>query len=297
MSYSTKFQKLKDYSMWFFTDEEKELARTCREFAQNELAPRAEALDNEESFNIEAFKKMGELGVLGITADPEYGGAGLGATAASIVMEEFGKACASSTLSYLAHSILCVNNLDKNASKEQKEKYLPKLISGEHIGCMAMSEPGYGSDAVGMQTKAKLEGDTYKINGNKMWITNAQYSDIIYLYARTGEAKKEITTFIVEKNYPGFSVSKEIHKMGMRASPTGELSFNQCEVPLENRVGQEGDSITHMMRNLDLERITISGISLGIAQACLDQCIKYVGERKQFGKNLAHFQMIQKNDC
>ncbi len=280
--------------MWYFTEEETALRDVCRNFAEKELAPFAEHHDETESFNINAFKKMGELGLLGITADPEYGGSGLGATAATIVMEEFSKACAGTTLSYLAHSMLCVNNINSNASPEQKAKYLPKLISGEHIGCMGMSEPGYGSDAVGMQCKAELKNDHYFINGNKMWITNAQYADIVYLYTRTGINKKDLTTFIVEKETPGFSVSKEIHKMGMRSSPTGELSFENAQVPLSQRVGNEGDSVVHMMRNLELERLTISGISLGIAQACVDQCLKYANEREQFGKSLGSFQMIQK---
>ena len=280
--------------MWFFTSEERELQKTCRDFARAEIAPIAEKLDTEEKFNLKAFKGMGDLGVLGITADPEYGGAGLGATAATIVMEEFGKADPGTTLSYLAHSILCVNNIDKNASEEHKAQYLPKLISGEHIGCMGMSEPGFGSDAVGMQTKAVKTGDHYIINGSKMWITNGNMADVTYLYTRTGAGKKDLTTFIVEKTAPGFSVSKEIHIMGMRTSPTAELAFQNCKVPLSARVGAEGDSVIHMMKNLELERITIAGISLGIAQACVDQCVKYAGERKQFGKNLAHFQMIQK---
>lgn len=280
--------------MWFFNSEEKELQAVCRDFAQNELAPFAEKHDNEESFNINAFKKMGELGVLGITADPKYGGAGLGATAATIVMEEFGKACAGSTLSYLAHSILCVNNIQNNASEEQKAKYLPKLITGEHIGCMGMSEPEFGSDAVGIQTKAKKDGDNYIINGTKMWITNAQYADVAYVYTRTGEDRKNLSTFIVEKGTPGFSVGKPIHKMGMRSSPTGELIFDNAKVNKSQLVGNEGESIYHMMKNLDIERITISGISLGIAQACLDQCVKYAQERKQFGKNIGNFQLIQK---
>jgi isovaleryl-CoA dehydrogenase len=280
--------------MWFFTPEERELQKTCRDFARAEIAPMAEKLDTEEKFNLKAFRGMGELGVLGITADPDYGGAGLGATAATIVMEEFGKADPGTTLSYLAHSILCVNNINNNASKEQKEKYLPKLISGEHIGCMAMSEPGYGSDAVGMQTKAVKEGDSYVLNGAKMWITNGNMADVSYVYTRTGSGKKDLTTFIVEKGAPGFSVSKEIHKMGMRTSPTAELAFQNCRVSAANRVGAEGDSTIHMMKNLEIERITIAGISLGVAQACVDQCVKYAGERKQFGKNLAHFQMIQK---
>jgi isovaleryl-CoA dehydrogenase len=280
--------------MWFFTEEEKELRKVCRDFANKELAPFAEKHDNEESFNLSAFKKMGEIGVLGVTADPEYGGAGLGATAATIVMEEFGKACAGSTLSYLAHSILCVNNIQNNGSREQKAKYLPKLITGEHIGCMGMSEPEFGSDAIGIQTKAKKDGDHYLINGTKMWITNAQYADVAYVYTRTGPEKKNLSTFIIEKGMPGFSVGKPIHKMGMRSSPTGELVFENAKVPAQNRIGNEGDSVYHMMKNLEIERITIAGISLGIAQACVDQCIKYAGERKQFGKHLGSYQLIQK---
>lgn len=280
--------------MWYFTDEEKALREVCADFAKKEIAPYAEKHDTHETFNINAFKKMGELGLLGITADPEYGGSGLGATAATIVMEEFGKYCPGTTLSYLAHSMLCVNNLEANASKEQKEKYLPKLISGEHIGCMGMSEPGHGSDAIGMQCKAVKDGNEYVINGNKMWITNAQYADVVYLYTRTGENKKDLTTFIVEKGTPGFSVSKEIHKMGMRSSPTGELAFENCRVPEANRVGAEGDSVIHMMKNLEIERLTIAGISLGVAQACVDQCVKYANEREQFGKTLGNYQMIQK---
>lgn len=280
--------------MWFFTPEERDLQKVCRDFARTEIAPMAEKLDTAEQFNLKAFKGMGELGLLGITADPDFGGAGLGATAATIVMEEFGKADPGTTLSYLAHSILCVNNLNNNGSKEQKAKYLPKLITGEHIGCMAMSEPGYGSDAVGMQTRAAKDGDHYVLNGAKMWITNGTLADVSYVYTRTGTGKKDLTTFIVEKGTPGFSVSKEIHKMGMRTSPTAELAFQNCRVPFANRVGSEGDSTIHMMKNLEIERITIAGISLGVAQACVDQCVKYAGERKQFGKNLAHHQMIQK---
>ena len=282
--------------MWFFTEEEKELQRVCRDFAQRELAPKATHHDEEESFNISAFKKMGELGLLGITADPKYGGAGLGATAATIVMEEFGAACAGSTLSYLAHAILCVNNIENNGNVEQKEKYLPKLITGEHIGCMGMSEPENGSDAVGIQTKAtkSADGQFYTLNGTKMWITNAQYADVAYVYTRTGTDRKNLSTFIVEKGTPGFSVGKPIHKMGMRSSPTGELVFENAKVANTQLVGKEGDSIYHMMKNLDIERITISGISLGIAQACVNQCVKYATERKQFGKHIGSYQMIQR---
>ncbi len=280
--------------MWYFTEEEKQIQKMCRDFARQELAPVAEKHDTDETFNMDAFKKMGEIGVLGITADPEYGGAGMGALAATIVMEEFGKACASSTLSYLAHSILCVNNIENNASKEQKEKYLPKLITGEHIGCMGMSEPEYGSDAVGIQTKAEKKDDHYLLNGTKMWITNAQYADIAYVYTRTGKERKNLSTFILEKDKGHFDFGSPIHKMGMRASPTGELIFDNAKVGLEQLVGNEGDSIYHMMKNLEIERITIAGISLGIAQACVDQCIKYANERSQFGKNIGEYQMIQK---
>ncbi len=280
--------------MWFFTDEERELQEVCKSFAKNELAPYAEKYDREEKFNIEAMKKMGELGLLGITADPKYGGSGLGATAATIVMEEFGKECASTTLSYLAHSILCVNNISTNASEAQKEKYLPKLISGEHIGCMAISEPGYGSDAVGMQCRAKKDGDFYILNGTKMWITNARYSDVAYVYTRTGDKRNDLTTFIVEKETEGFTTGKPIHKMGMKASPTAELIFDNAKVPLANRVGEEGDSVYHMMKNLEIERLTITGISTGIAKACVEQCLRYSNERKQFNKTLGSFQMIQR---
>lgn len=281
-------------SMWFFTEEERELQRMCRQFAEKEIAPYAEKHDQDESFHLDCFKKMGELGVFGLTASPEYGGAGLGVTAAIIAMEEFGKACASLTLSYLAHSILCVNNIDKNGSLEQKEKYLPRLISGEWIGCMGMSEPDFGSDALGMQTRAKREGEYYSITGSKMWITNGSYADIIYLYVRTGNEKKDLSTFIVEKSSEGFSVGKEIKKMGMRASPTAELIFEHCQVPVKNRVGEEGSSVQHMMKNLEIERMTIAGISLGIACACVQQCIRYARERKQFKQPIGNFQLVQK---
>lgn len=280
--------------MWYFSEEEKQLQKLCRDFATKEIAPYAEQHDNDETFNIDAFKKMGELGVLGITADPEYGGAGMGCLAATLVMEEFGKACPGLTLSYLAHSILAVNNIQNNASTEQKKKYLPKLITGEHIGCMGLSEPGHGSDALGIQTQAKKTGDHYILNGTKMWITNAQFSDVAYVYARTGQNKKDISTFILEKEKGHFQAGKPIHKMGMRGSPTGELVFDNSKVSLDCLVGSEGDSTYHMMKNLEIERITISGISLGIAQACVDQCIKYSNERSQFGKTIGNYQLIQK---
>ena len=280
--------------MWYFEPEEKELVQLCRNFARKEVAPFAEKHDTEESFNLEAFRKMGELGLLGITAHSQYGGAGMGALAATIVMEELGRACPAFTLSYLAHSILAINNIQNNASSEQKEKYLPKLVSGEHIGCMGMSEPEYGSDALGMQTRAQAHGDFYTLTGSKMWITNAQYSHIAYVYARTGSEKKGLSTFILEKEKGHYSSTGPIHKMGMRASPTGELIFEGTKVPATQRVGEENSATYHMMKNLEIERITISGISLGIAQACVEQCLKYAHERKQFGKAIGSYQLIQK---
>ena len=213
--------------MWYFSEEERQLREVCRDFATQEIAPEAEKHDTEETFNLKAFKKMGELGILGITADPKHGGAGVGALAATLVMEEFGRACPALTLSYLAHAILCVNNIQNNGSDEQKDRYLPRLISGEQIGCMGMSEPGCGSDALGIQTRGKRSGKKYSINGTKMWITNAEYADIAYVYVRTGEEKKDITTFILEKDKGHFTTGKPIHKMGMRGSPTGELVFDK----------------------------------------------------------------------
>lgn len=284
--------------MWFFTPEENDLRMMVRDFAQKELAPKASYHDATQTFNMQAFKKMGPLGLLGITAPIEYGGAQLGVLAASLVMEEFGRVCASSALSYLAHSILCVNNICHNGSKQQKEDFLPKLISGEWVGAMGMSEPEYGSDALGMQTRASLQQTgahqgKYLIKGSKIWITNAPYADIAYVYTRTGDKKKDITTFILEKSKDHFTAGKEIHKMGMRASPTGELVFDNNVVDVSARVGNEGDSVYQLLKNLEIERITISGISLGIAKACLEQCIKYSQERKIFGKQLKEYQLMQ----
>jgi isovaleryl-CoA dehydrogenase len=278
----------------FFNETHRALQETVRKFAQTELAPQAAALDESQTFNLGAFKKMGPLGILGITADPNHGGSGLDVVAATLVMEEMGAVCASSTLSYLAHSILAVNNLSQNGSNEQKARYLPKLCSGEWIGSMAMSEPGAGSDAFGMQTQATREGDFYILNGTKMWITNASYSNFFWVYAKTGPRKRDISTFIVEKGFPGFSVGKKLDKLGMRASPTCELIFENCKVPLKNRVGEEGTSAAHMNKNLLIERITIAGISLGIARAAIHYATQYAKDRKQFNTRLMDFQMIQK---
>ncbi len=276
-----------------WTAEQEQLGQTLANFAATELAPRAAELDEVEGFNDSAFRKMADLGLLGITASEEYGGAHQGCVEATLVMEKFGAACASTTLSYLAHSILCVNNLNENASAAQKQKYLPNLISGKWIGAMAMTEPDAGSDALGLSTRAEKKGGKYILNGAKTYITNGSLADVFVVYAKTGNTKKDISTFIVEKNFPGFSVARKLKKMGMRASPTCELAFENCEVPEENLIGKPGESVSHMMRNLNIERITISGISVGIAQACLEYANRFAHERKQFGAPLSSFQMVQ----
>lgn len=279
--------------MWFFTEEHQLLQKTVREFAQQVLAPNVEAMDEEESYDTSYFTQMGELGLLGLTAPEEYGGTNMGCVAATIAMEELGAVDASTALSMLAHSYLTINNIVTNASDEQKARYLPKLISGEWIGGMGMTEPGAGTDALSMRTQATRKDEQYILNGTKMFITNAVIGHIFYVYAKTGEDRKDISTFLIESSFPGFKMGKKLKKMGMRGSPTGELIFDQCQVPVKNRVGDEGGSVAHMLKNLDLERITISGISLGIARACIENAVKYAKERSQFGKPIAEFQMIQ----
>lgn len=277
----------------FFNDTHRTLQETVRKFAETQLAPKAAEIDESQGFNLKGMKDLGELGLLGITADPDFGGSGMDAVAATLVMEELGAVCASTALSYLAHSILAVNNLSANGSKDQKSRYLPKLCSGEWIGSMAISEPGAGSDAFGLQLQAKKSGSRYILNGTKLWITNGTHSDFFWVYAKTGPTKKDITTFIVEKSFKGFSVGKKLDKFGMRGSPTCELIFENCEVPEENRVGEEGTSIGHMVKNLLLERVTISGISLGLARASITYSTQYAKDRKQFDKPILDFQMIQ----
>jgi len=278
----------------FFNETHKTLRDTVRRFAETEIAPTAAELDENQGFNLSAMKKMGEMGLLGITADADFGGSGMDAVSATLVMEELGAVCASTALSYLAHSILAVNNLSHNGSEKQKAKYLPKLCSGEWIGSMAISEPAAGSDAYGLKLSAVKKGDKYLLNGTKMWITNGPYSDFFWVYAKTGPSKKDISTFIVEKSFKGFSVGKKLNKLGMRASPTSELIFENCEVPIENLVGEEGKSIAHMAKNLLIERITIAGISLGISRATISYCTKYAQDRKQFDTRLIDFQMVSK---
>ena len=279
--------------MWF-TKEHEMLQEAVRAFAQKELAPGAAQRDESEHFDLALFKRLGELGIMGITVPEAYGGAGMDCVASTLVMEELGAVCASTALSYLAHSILAAHNLAINGSEAQKKKYLPKLSSGEWIGAMGMSEPGAGSDATGMTTKAVKKGDRYILNGSKMWITNGSVADVMVIYAKTGPKKRDISTYLVEKNFKGFSVGKKLHKLGMRASPTTELIFENCEVPVENLVGEEGGSVGHMMHNLNFERVTIAGISNGLARAALEYSNKYATERKQFDQPIGKFQLIQK---
>jgi isovaleryl-CoA dehydrogenase len=278
----------------FFNDTHLALKETVRRFAESEIAPRAAELDESQGFNEKALRKLGELGLLGITATAQHGGSELDVVAATLVMEELGAVCASTTLSYLAHSILAVNNLSSNGSEAQKSKYLPRLCSGEWIGAMAMSEASAGSDAMGLQLQAKKVGDKYILNGTKMWITNGPYADFFWVYAKTGPTKKDISTFIVEKTFKGFSVGKKLHKLGMRASPTSELIFQNCEVPVENLVGSEASSASHMKANLLVERITIAGISLGLSRAAIAYATRYAKDRKQFDQPIFAFQQVSK---
>jgi isovaleryl-CoA dehydrogenase len=266
---------------------------TTRRFASERIAPLAAKIDAEDWFPIELWPQMGELGLHGITVSEEYGGLGLGYLEHVIACEEISRASASIGLSYGAHSNLCINQLSRWASPEQKEKYLPKLISGEHVGSLAMSEAGAGSDVVGMKLRAEEVQGGYVLNGTKFWITNAAYADTLVVYAKTGEGSRGITTFIIEKDMPGFSIGQKIDKMGMRGSPTAELVFNDCEVPEENIMGPLNGGVGVLMSGLDYERTVLAGIQLGIMQACLDVVIPYIRERKQFGQAIGTFQLMQ----
>jgi isovaleryl-CoA dehydrogenase len=268
------------------------LTETVRGFAARELAPHAEELDREERLAPGIFKKLGEIGLLGITAPEDYGGVGLGARAMVAVMEELSYAEPGTCLSYLAHSLLFVHNLAQNGSPEQLQKYLVPAIDGGSVGGMAMTEPGAGSDAVSMQTRAVKRGDEYVLNGSKMFITNGPIGDVFLVYARTGENRKDLSTFIVERGFSGFSVGRKLSKMGMRSSPTSELVFRDCVVPAENLVGAEGETISHMMKNLDIERVGLAAMSLGIARACFDHALKYATERSQFRSPILSFQSV-----
>jgi isovaleryl-CoA dehydrogenase len=274
-----------------------EMADTIREttarFAADRIAPLAARIDEEDWFPRELWPEMGELGLHGITVEEEFGGLGLGYLEHVVAQEEVARASASIGLSYGAHSNLCVNQIRRWANEEQKRKYLPKLISGEHVGALAMSEAGAGSDVVGMRLKADRVQGGYVLNGTKFWITNAAYADTLVVYAKTGEGSRGITTFIIEKDTPGFSIGQKIPKMGMRGSPTAELVFNDCEVPEENVMGPENGGVGVLMSGLDYERTVLAGIQLGIMQACLDVVVPYVRERKQFGKPIGAFQLMQ----
>ena len=266
---------------------------TTRRFAADRIAPIAAKIDEEDWFPKELWPEMGALGLHGITVAEEDGGLGLGYLEHVVAQEEVARASASIGLSYGAHSNLCVNQIRRWASAEQKAKYLPKLISGEHVGSLAMSETGAGSDVVGMKLKAEQVQGGYVLNGTKFWITNATHADTLVVYAKTGEGSRGITTFLIEKEMKGFSIGQKLDKMGMRGSPTAELVFNDCEVPQENVMGPVNGGVGVLMSGLDYERTVLAGIQLGIMQACLDVVLPYVRERKQFGQPIGSFQLIQ----
>ena len=269
------------------------IRETTQRFATDKIAPLAAKIDAEDWFPRELWPAMGELGLHGITVPEEYGGLGLGYLEHVIACEEISRASASIGLSYGAHSNLCINQIARWASPEQKARYLPKLVSGEHVGSLAMSESGAGSDVVSMKLKADPVQGGYVLNGTKFWITNAAYADTLVVYAKTGEGSRGITTFLIEKDMPGFSIGQKIDKMGMRGSPTAELVFNDCEVPEENVMGPTNGGVGVLMSGLDYERTVLAGIQLGIMQACLDVVLPYIRERKQFGKPIGAFQLMQ----
>ena len=264
-------------------------------FAAAEIAPLAAEIDREDRFPRALWPKMGSLGLHGITVDEELGGAGLGYLEHCVAMEEVSRASGSIGLSYGAHSNLCINQIRRNGTAEQKQRYLPKLISGEHVGALAMSETGSGSDVVSMRSRAERKGDRYLLNGHKMWITNCDEADVLVVYAKTDPERgpRGITAFLVEKDFAGFSVAQKLDKLGMRGSPTGELRFEDCEVPGENVLGDVNGGVRVLMSGLDYERVVLSAGPLGIMQACMDLVLPYVHERKQFGQPIGSFQLMQ----
>ncbi|MDH3315059.1 MAG: isovaleryl-CoA dehydrogenase [Gammaproteobacteria bacterium] len=283
-------------SMNFNLGDAAEMLRdTVMRFASDEIAPRAEGIDRNNEFPNDLWRKMGDVGILGVTVEEEYGGAGMGYVEHVVAMEEVSRASASVGLSYGAHSNLCVNQIRRNGSEEQKRRYLPKLISGEHVGALAMSEPGAGSDVVNMRLRADKKGDRYVLNGTKMWITNGPDANTLVVYAKTDPSAgpRGITAFLVEKGFKGFSTAQKLDKLGMRGSNTCELVFEDCDVPEENVLGGEGRGVNVLMSGLDYERVVLSGGPLGIMQSCMDIVVPYVHERKQFDRPIGEFQLMQ----
>ncbi|MEP4377449.1 MAG: isovaleryl-CoA dehydrogenase [Alphaproteobacteria bacterium] len=271
------------------------LRDSVRSFASDRIAPRAEAIDRDNEFPIDLWPEMGELGLHGITVDEAYGGSNLGYLEHCVAMEEVSRASASVGLSYGAHSNLCVNQIHRNGSDAQKARYLPDLVSGKHVGALAMSEPGAGSDVVGMRTRAEKKGDRYILNGTKMWITNGPVSETYVIYAKTDPdaGPRGMTAFIVERGFKGFSTAQKLDKLGMRGSDTCELIFEDCEVPEENVLGEVGKGVNVLMSGLDYERAVLAAGPLGIMQACMDIVVPYVHEREQFGQPIGTFQLMQ----
>ncbi|MCO5100649.1 MAG: isovaleryl-CoA dehydrogenase [Burkholderiaceae bacterium] len=271
------------------------LRDTLEQFTAKEIAPRAAEIDRSDQFPMDLWRKLGDLGVLGMTVSEAYGGADLGYLAHIVAMEEISRGSASVGLSYGAHSNLCVNQIHRNGSDEQKRKYLPKLVSGEQVGALAMSEPNAGSDVVSMKLRAEFRGDRWVLNGTKMWITNGPDADVLVVYAKNDveAGARGMTAFLVEKGYPGFSVAQKLDKLGMRGSHTGELVFENCEVPAENVLGGLGRGVNVLMSGLDFERAVLSGGPLGIMSACMDVVLPYVHERRQFGQPIGEFQLMQ----
>jgi isovaleryl-CoA dehydrogenase len=271
------------------------LRQSVHQFCQKEIAPRAAQIDRDNDFPADLWRKLGDLGLLGITVDEAWGGSGMGYLAHSVVMEEISRASGAVGLSYGAMSNLCLNQIQKNGSDEQKKRYLPKLCSGEHIGALAMSEPNAGSDVVSMKLAARRDGDSYILNGNKMWITNGPDADVYVIYAKTDPAAgaRGITAFLVERDFPGFSRSPKLDKLGMRGSNTCELVFEDCRVPAENVMRGEGEGVKILMSGLDYERTVLSGGPVGIMQACVDEVLPYLHTREQFGQPIGTFQLMQ----